>query len=158
MRLPERAAAPSGALGDQPRRAGRTVFGFLVVGLSGLVVNSLALAVAVSAFHAHYLPGLIAATICSTTWNFVLVERWVFTDGPSGARSMSMRFVQFAAVNVLALTVRGPVVVALVEGFQLHYLVANAASLVMLFGVRYLLADKIIWRTPVRSAPAAAID
>lgn len=150
--------AQSGELGDQPRRASRTVFGFFAVGVSGLVVNSVALAVAVSVFHAHYLPGLIAATVCSTTWNFLLVERLVFTDGPAGARSMTMRFVQFAAVNVLALIVRGPIVVGLVEGFQFHYLVANAMSLVGLFGVRYLLADKIIWRAPSASAPAAAID
>jgi putative flippase GtrA len=157
MTLPKQLTEPSG-LRVQSRRPGRAVFGFLAVGVSGLVVNSLALAVAVSVFHAHYLPGLIAATACSTMWNFFLVERLVFTDGPMDARSMTMRFVQFAAVNVVALAGRGPVVVGLVEGFHLHYLVANAASLGALFAVRYLLADKIIWRAPAASAPAAAID
>jgi len=129
--------------------------GFFAVGLSGLVVNSAALALFVSVFHVHYVPGLVVATACSTTWNFWLVERWVFTDSPSGVRSTMRRFAQFAAVNVVALLGRGPIVVVLTETFNIHYLLSNAASLGALFVARYLLADKMIWRAPT---PSAAIE
>ena len=53
---------------------------FALVGLSGLVVNQLLLWSAVSLGHLNYVVGAIAATQGSTTWNFLLLDRWVFPE------------------------------------------------------------------------------
>jgi dolichol-phosphate mannosyltransferase len=51
---------------------------FLLVGLSGLVVNSALLALFTDIFGMYYLISVVVATQGSTLWNFMLSERWVF--------------------------------------------------------------------------------
>jgi putative flippase GtrA len=121
---------------------------FGLVGLSGLVVNTLALALLSGALGLNYLVGVVLATQASTTWNFLLSERWVFDV--SNARFAAVnRYLQFSALNNTALLVRGPVVVALTSGLGLHYLVSNLVSLILLMVARYVLADRFIWSKQV---------
>ena len=124
---------------------------FGVVGASGVVVNSAALALLVSGLGVHYLAGVVLATQCSTLWNFALVERWALRD--DSARGLALvRFLQFAAVNNAALLARGPLVVLLSRRLGVHYLLANLASLVLLLVGRFLVADRWIWRRTVPGA------
>ncbi len=87
---------------------------FGMVGASGLIVNTLALLVAVSVFNLHYLVGAILATQASTTWNFALSELWVFERGQS-RWNLNHRFVQFWLMNNAALFIRGPIIWLLTE-------------------------------------------
>ena len=48
---------------------------FLLVGISGLLVNTLLLALATEVFGLHYLMSAVLATQGSTLWNFALTER-----------------------------------------------------------------------------------
>ena len=125
---------------------------FLLVGMSGLVVNQLALWAFTESVGIHYLASAVIATQCSTLWNFALAEAWVF-DGPSAGRAR--RFVWFAVMNNAWLLVRGPFLVLLTEGVGLNYLVSNVIVLGAATIVRFAIADGLIWPAGSRSDPHA---
>ncbi len=117
---------------------------FALIGASGLIVNQFLLWVAVASHHLNYLVGAILATQGSTTWNFLLTERWVFPHRK--ARPLAIRFGTFAAINNSTLLLRVPLLALLVSVAQIHYLLANLVSLVLLFVSRFLVSDRFIWK------------
>jgi dolichol-phosphate mannosyltransferase len=122
---------------------------FLLVGGSGIIVNMSAFA----AFnvHIHYLLAAILATQCSTLWNFVLTDLWVF---PSTYRRHKQwkRMAMYVAMNNATLLVRGPLLYVLAGMFGMNALVSNFLSLIALTVIRFALSDSYIWgqvrRTP----------
>ena len=138
------------------RMAGNANFvKFLLVGLSGLFVNTAAL----YAFtELASLPLLISATLAtqvSTLWNFGLAETWVFGRRAT-ERPFLQRLVSFLLINNLLLLVRGPIIAVMVGRMGIHYLIANLASLFVMTLLRYLLADKWIWnkdKKPTTTTP-----
>jgi len=127
-------------LGTLGARFGR----FGLVGLSGIVVNSVALAAFRGGLGFSVLVAALLATQCSSIWNFVLIERFVF-DGAAARRPRAARAAAFLVMNNLAFLVRGPLLLALMSIFGLHYLVANVLSLCALTVARFALADAWIW-------------
>lgn len=140
--------------GDRIRQYGR-LFGFGLVGLSGLFVNTAFLWLFYRPLGLHHLVGAALATQISTLWNFVLVDFLVFRGRGNGSRgSRSLRF--FLMNNALLLA-RLPVLQLLVW-WGMGVLVANASTLGLLFLVRFLVSDRVIFssgsqattRDPVR--------
>jgi dolichol-phosphate mannosyltransferase len=129
-------------LGTAGARFGR----FGLVGISGIAINSLALAAFRGGIGLSVLVAALLATQCSSIWNFLLVERFVFR-GTAPARAFAARAVAFLAMNNLAFLLRGPLLLALVSVFGLHYLLANLISLCTLTVARFALADRWIWGT-----------
>ncbi len=119
--------------------------GFALVGLSGIAVNSLGMALATELLHIHYLVSAGLATLGSTTWNFLFSEMLVFRTRQPG---MPKRFALFLGMSGLALLGRGPIIYALTALVGIHYLLSNLISLILLTGVRFLLADNLIWSKP----------
>lgn len=119
---------------------------FLTVGASGLFVNSLLLALFTELFGFHYLFSAFAATQGSTLWNYVWTEVWVFGDRPQNQKSLGRRLLSFFLLNNLALLFRGPLLALLVSVFGLHYLLANFITLVLMTTLRFIFADRVIWR------------
>lgn len=117
---------------------------FGIVGLSGLVVNTLLLAFFTDVIGLFYVVSAVIATQGSTLWNFCLTELWVFS-GREHRRSRGTRLAMFFAMNNLALALRGPLLVVLTSGLGIHYAVSNIVSLLALTLVRYALADSWIW-------------
>jgi len=117
---------------------------FMLVGISGLLVNTLLLALATEIFGLHYLTSALLATQGSTLWNFALTERWVFADRQR-REGWVMRLVVFLLMNNLALTLRGPMLYLLTSLMGIHYLISNLISLAALTVVRYAVADNLIW-------------
>ena len=147
--------------GDSPRPRARPsplrallVSRFALVGASGLVVNQLLLWSAVSLGHLNYVLGAVAATQGSTTWNFLLLDRWVFPERVE--RPAVLRYLTFSGVNNLALLLRVPMLAALVSVLHVHYLLSNLITLVVLFVSRFFVSDRFIWKTPTASAAHAA--
>jgi putative flippase GtrA len=136
----------SARVGDRPARLAR----FGLVGASGLIVNTAALAVLTELGHLYYGLAAILATQVSTAWNFGLTERWVFRD--RAARGALRRAGLFFATNNAAMLVRIPLLLLLTEGIGVQYLVSNVLSLVALTLARFLIADAWIWRPPHRPA------
>jgi len=124
-----------------PKRLGA----FALVGLTGIVVNTLALATFHGLGLGTGLLSLLLATQISSLWLFVLTDRLVFRD-TKPERSGAARLVAFMAVNTSALLIRGPLYLVLHKGFGMHYLVANLISICALTLVRFVIADRVLWR------------
>jgi dolichol-phosphate mannosyltransferase len=127
---------------------------FAAVGVSGLVVNLALLWASVTTGHINYMVGAVVATQGSTTWNFLLLDRWVFPERRE--RTGRLRYLAFSGVNNLTLLLRVPMLAALVSVLHVHYLLSNLVTLIMLFITRFLVSDRLIWRTPAKATPAAA--
>lgn len=128
---------------------------FALVGLSGLIVNSLALAIFTEWFHIFYLISALLATQCSTLWNFFWTERWVFSDRRDG-RSLGLRFFGFFLLNNVLFFFRGPMISFMVQDLAINYLTANLISIIIATALRYLVADKLLW-SPKKTEQAKPI-
>ena len=117
---------------------------FGIVGLSGLVVNTVLLAFFTDVIGLFYVVSAVIATQGSTLWNFCFTELWVFS-GRDHRRSRGTRMAMFFLMNNVALALRGPLLVLLTSGLGIHYVVSNVVSLLVLTLVRYGLADGWIW-------------
>jgi glycosyltransferase involved in cell wall biosynthesis len=127
---------------------------FAAVGASGLLVNVLAFAAFSYWAGLHYLIAAVLATQVSTTWNFVLTEKWVFRNHES-KRSLGMRVAMFFSMNNLALGVRGPMLIVLVAGLGMNDVLSNFLTLVFLTVVRFSVSDAWIWgKQRTRERPA----
>jgi putative flippase GtrA len=115
---------------------------FAAVGASGVFVNQLVLLALGEAIGVHYLVAAFVAVQVSAVWNFLLSEHWVF---PSPAAGRVARGGSFLAMNVAAFTLHGPLLFALTALGGLHYGLANAVALLVLFAARYAFSDRIIW-------------
>jgi putative flippase GtrA len=133
-------------------KRGRRLTRFALVGLSGVVVNEIALAILVGRGHLNYLVAAVLATQCSTLWNFALVERWAFNDA-TPARTRLQRFAMFWTVNMITLALRGPILAALTSGLHIHYLISNLISLAILTLARFAVADSWIWANQPATEP-----
>ena len=125
---------------------------FLLVGLTGLVVNSLVLWAFTELTAMHYLLAAVVATQASTLWNFGLTEGWVFGKRQA-ERSFFTRLVSFLVMNNAMLLLRGPIMTLLVSQLGVHYVIANLASLFAMTLLRYFLADKWIWNKKTSTPP-----
>jgi dolichol-phosphate mannosyltransferase len=116
--------------GDEPSsRSGRLVR-FGLVGLSGLLVNTAVLFLALQLPQLHYLFGAVLATEASTAWLFLLTERFVFSGRKPG--TTASRAVRFFALNNVAMLARLPLLAVLVELLGVGVVLANIMTLVLL--------------------------
>jgi putative flippase GtrA len=123
---------------------------FGAVGVSGIAVNQLMLAALVSRGHANYLVAAVAASVGSTSSNFVLTELWVFRKRRRpGALP---RFIGYLALTLASTPVRLPILYVLTSLHGVHYLVSNLVAIFAIFGARFLVSDLLIWR-PRATAP-----
>ncbi len=130
---------------------------FGLVGLTGLAVNTALLALLTEVGGLYYLLAAVIATQGSSTWNFVLAERFVFRPSSDDRRRLA-RFVQFLFVNDLLLLMRGPVLVLLTSGLHVMYLVSNVITLAALTLARFGVADTWIWAKPKAAAGRSFYD
>jgi dolichol-phosphate mannosyltransferase len=119
---------------------------FGLVGLSGLVVNSIVLYVAAGVLGIHYLIGATIATQASTVWNFVFSDQWVFSDASSSSGPWQ-RFGMFWLMNNIALAARWPMLFFLTSILGINYLVSNVLTLVVVMFARYAFSYAVIWRS-----------
>jgi dolichol-phosphate mannosyltransferase len=128
--------------------------GFALVGLSGVLVNSLALALATETLHIYYMISVAIATVVSTLWNFSLTEMWVY-GANSQTKGRAKRLGLFFVMNSLALALRSPLIYVMTTVFGIYYLASNLLSLAALTILRFVLADNMIWgRTKVDAKTA----
>jgi putative flippase GtrA len=130
---------PSGGRGGS--RFGRLVR-FAAVGITGLVVNQLALWAATDGIGIHYVVSAILATQLSTAWNFALSEWWVFKAERTGRWT---RLFWFSVMNNAWLAARVPFLFMLTEWVGLHYLLSNFIALAASTLARFAIADTWIW-------------
>ena len=135
--LDSRPATPQARL-RQLLRAGA----FGAVGLTGIAVNTLVLWLVYHRFGLHAVIGAAAATQASTLWNFLLTDTLVYRGPKPGRRTG--RAARFFVMNNVLLALRLPLFLALIW-LAVPVLVANVITLVLLFAVRFLFSDKVIY-------------
>jgi dolichol-phosphate mannosyltransferase len=124
---------------------------FALIGLSGLLPNQLTLWVLTGA-GVHYLPAALLANLVAVGWNFALTDTLLYRNRRH--RRLAGRLARFFLMGNADLVLRIPLLAVLVDGVHLGVLVANLVTLVTSFIVRFLISDKIIYR----SKPSAAVD
>ncbi len=130
---------------------------FALVGISGLLVNSLVLYLATAGLHVFYLVSAAIATVASTIWNFALVEAWVYRSGDK-AEGRFRRLGMFFIMNVIALGARSPLIFVLTSVLGIHYVISNLISLGLLTVVRFFTADYLIWGRKSVNVPGVNPD
>jgi putative flippase GtrA len=128
---------------------------FSMVGASGIVVNEAALALFVGIFHVHYVVGALLATPCSTLWNFILLEIWVFKNTSHRHRRWH-RWVMLMVVNNIANFATLPLLVLGTSVLGINYLISNLVTLILVVVARFALADRI-W-APALDAEASGTE
>src|SRR5258705_3889978 len=113
---------------------------FSLVGVSGVVVNNVALLVLHGLLGLALLPATVAAVETALVSNYILHELWTFRR-----RSLSLqRFAYFSLAGLAALPVN-VVVVQLLVGLGMHYLPANLVGIGAGFAVNFAVSSKWIW-------------
>ena len=137
-----------------PKQWALRAFLFGLVGLSGLLVNTAVFVLLLgSDIPLHYLVAAVVATEVSTTWLFLCTELVVFRGAKPGRRGGRMG--RFFLLNHVGLLVRLPLLALLVEMLGINVVVANVITLVLLFLVRFVIADAAIYgaERPPQPAP-----
>jgi dolichol-phosphate mannosyltransferase len=130
---------------------------FALVGATGILVNSLVLYLATTRLNIYYLYSVVIATVASTLWNFMFTELWVYrAASQSGGRIR--RFALFSSMNIGALALRGPLIYLMTSTLGLYYLISNLITLILMVGIRFLLADFVIWgHKPANSVASGGV-
>jgi len=127
--------------------------GFLTVGLSGVVVNTIVLSLlTATAVGLPYLVASVIATHVAILWNFLLLERFVFRGTPG--RTFLSTFPRFWCVNAALLPVQLGLLALAVEVGRIPPVPANVIVLALVFLVRYL--TTLGWVFGRRGAPVSA--
>lgn len=121
------------------------ITGFAVAGATGILVNSAALWLFVGVLGVGLLVGAALATQVSTLWNFLLIDRFVYSGAKN--RPAWARLLGFAAVNNVVLLARLPLLSWLVHSLGVGYLVANVVTLLAAFVIRFVLSDRYLFRS-----------
>jgi dolichol-phosphate mannosyltransferase len=118
--------------------------GFALIGITGILVNSLVLYLATSKLNIYYLFSVAIATMASTLWNFTFIETLVYR-AVAQKKGRLRRLVLFSAMNIGALALRGPIIYVLTSYLSVNYIISNLISLSFLIVLRFLTADSLIW-------------
>jgi putative flippase GtrA len=108
---------------------------FLLVGLSGIVVNELLYVALVDRLAIWFVVAAIVATQASTTWNFLGNELWAF----SGRRFVGpawVRYISYSGMNNAMLLLRVPALWLLTDLARVGPAWSNLITLAGLFVLR----------------------
>jgi dolichol-phosphate mannosyltransferase len=129
---------------------------FALIGLSGLLPNQLVLWLLTVA-GMHYLPAALMANLVAVSWNFALTDTLLYRNRRH--RGLAGRLARFFLMGHADLVLRIPLLAVLVDGLHLGVLIANLVTLVTSFLVRFLISDKVIYRSkPHAAAPLTAVE
>ena len=119
------------------------LLGFAAVGLSGLVVNTALLWWLATGWGAHYVAAAVVATQGSSLWNAALTEWLVFRRTAVG--TPRRRVLRSVLLNNAVLVARLPLLVLLVSVLGIGAVLANAATLLAAFLLRFHVTDRHIY-------------
>ncbi len=128
---------------------------FAAVGALGTLVNLGAMALLVNGpLEVGYVLAAVVAAEVSMLHNFVLQERFVFSDLRDGAYRWPRRLAHHLAFNSVEALIRLPLLILLVETVHVWAVLAQGITLAVAFVARFLFASRVVYRSP-RSEPAA---
>lgn len=122
---------------------------FLVVGLSGTLVNLSGLWVLVNVGVPQLISVLVAIEL-SIINNFVWNDCWTFRQA-GGASSWLVRFGRFQLITSLTASLTVGLFVLLNQAFHLHYLLAQFTAIGLATLVNFVINSQLTWRLAVES-------
>ena len=128
---------------------------FLLVGLSGILVNEFLYVGLVDRLAIWFVIAAIVATQASTTWNFLGNEFWAF----SGRRFVGpawVRYISYSGMNNALLVLRVPALWLLTDLAHVGPAWSNLITLGGLFVLRYAISDGLVWKRDGQASPAEA--
>ena len=119
---------------------------FTVVGIAGYAVQMLALWLLVGQGRVPIVPATLLATEAAILHNFAWHVRWTWADRPAGWAASLGRLARFNISNGgISLAAGATVVPILVEGWGVHYLVANLVAVLACAVVNYVAGDRFVF-------------
>ncbi|AKS41793.1 glycosyltransferase family 39 protein [Wenzhouxiangella marina] len=119
------------------RVSGSSAGKFILVGLSGMLVDLLIFQALIGQ-QARLGTAHMASFVVATLTNFALNYRWTFRGDAQAELSLPLRYLRFFIVAVMALMIRGGVLVLLVDVLGLSPMAAIVPAIVVTAGVNYL--------------------
>jgi dolichol-phosphate mannosyltransferase len=136
----------------QLRQIAPTFGQFLLVGLSGTVVNLLVLWVLVEAGLPHF-PAALAATEISILNNFFWNDCWTFR-GTACHGSLLSRLGRFQLVTSFTAALTLGLFWLLYNNLQLHYLLAQFIAIGLATVLNFVINSRVTWSTPAKLSMA----
>ena len=140
----------SAASASPARRLAGRVVKFHAVGLIGVVVQLLALAVFKSVLGMNYLTATALAVEIAVLHNFCWHERWTWVERTRGASSAALllgRLLRFNLTTGLVSIVSNLVLMRFLVGvLHLHYLLANALTIATTSLANFLVSELFVFR------------
>lgn len=127
---------------------------FALVGAVGAVVNVL-IVWSLTGLGLGYLWAAIIAAEATIIGNFLVLDRFVFSELRSDAAPLRTRFAQSFLFNNAEAVIRIPVMALLVETWHISAALATAVTLAVAFIVRFVFHALVVYRP---RQPAAAAD
>lgn len=116
---------------------------FGLVGISGVVVNTVILAMLTELAKINYKWSSIIAIQTAIIWNFVLNDRWTFADRKK--QSLSRRLLSFEGISIVGAIINWALLVACTELLGIHYLISNGIGILIAFVWNYIANNKLTW-------------
>ncbi len=127
---------------------------FLLVGLSGILVNEFLYVAFVDRLAIWFVIAAIVATQASTTWNFLGNELWAFSGRRFVGRAW-VRYVSYSGMNNALLLLRVPALWFLTDFVHVGPAWSNLVTLGGLFVLRYAVSDGLVWKRDGQAASPA---
>lgn len=131
---------------------------FAVIGGLGAIAN-VAIVWALTHLGVDYIVAAIIAAEATIIGNFLLMERFVFSDMREQASGVWSRFAKSFAFNNAEAVIRIPIVALMVETSHISAVFATAITLVIAFVVRFVFHSLVVYapRKPGPISPARAM-
>jgi dolichol-phosphate mannosyltransferase len=136
-------------------RHGTRFLQFALVGLSGVVVNTVLLYMLVSHAGWPHLPAAACSSEAAMISNFALNDRWTFRDAAPAALWPG-RFLRYNAIALGGVAISLGVLAILTMLAGMHYLLANLVGIVA--GTLWNYGVNILYTWNIRAAGQARID
>ena len=132
---------------------------FNTVGLVGVAVQLIALAVGTELLHLDYRVATALAVEAAILHNFAWHECWTWRDRGAGRRGRWVRLVRFNAVSgIVAITANVVFTALYVTMLGIHYLFANMMALASCSLVNFVANDRLVFRAPTIIPPRHSRD
>lgn len=119
---------------------------FMVVGLTGIVVNVGFLVLLTEGFGLYYLLSSLIGIEASIISNYFLNDFWTFGDIGKNKYSWVSRLVRFHAVSVTGILINLSTLYLLTTVFGIYYIVSNLVGIALAFVWNFLVNRKYTWQ------------
>jgi dolichol-phosphate mannosyltransferase len=123
------------------------IFRFIVVGVSGLIVNMVVLYVLTSIIGIFYLISSLIAIELSILNNFLWNDRWTFCRDPDHYLSNTWeRLGVYHLISAGGLLINVGILFILTEYFGIYYLISNLIGILIAFAWNFTVNRQITWK------------